>query len=110
MLRIILKFFNKFLTYILLVCFLVFIFTQYKIFLLKTSLREIDLKINEIRHKNAILDVEISHLTSPERLIKIYKEVYNIDYSDNLLTIKQVKNTTDMLLYYHSKNKENKNE
>lgn len=106
MLRNILKFFNRFLTYILFASFVAFIFSQYKIFILKTSLKKIDVKISDIKNKNAILDVEIAYLTNPERLIKIYKSVYNTDYSDNLLTIKQVKNTTDLLLY-NNRNKEN---
>ena len=92
--------------YILFASFVVFIFTQYKIFILRTSLKEIDVKISEIKNKNAILDVEIAYLTNPERLIKIYKSVYNMDYSGNLLTIKQMKNITDFLLY--NKNKENR--
>lgn len=106
MLRNILRFFNRFLAYILFASFVVFIFSQYKIFTLKASLKEIDVKISDIKNKNAILDVEIAYLTNPERLIKIYKSIYSSDYSDNLLTIKQVKNMTDLLLY-NNKNKEN---
>ena len=106
MLRNILRFFDKFLMYILFASFVVFIFTQYKIFILRTSLKEIDMKISEIKNKNAILDVEIAYLTNPERLIKIYKSEYNMDYIGNLLTIKQMKNITDFLLY--NKNKENR--
>lgn len=111
MLKTIFELFNKFLSFILFICFLFFIFIQYKVFILKVSLKEIDLEINKIKHKNAILDVEISYLTDPERLIKIYKEIYGNDYSNNLVTIKQMKNMTEILLYHHNKNKENnKNE
>lgn len=105
MLRNILKFSNKFLSYILLISFIIFVFTQYKIFILRTSLKEIDAKINDIKNRNAILDVEIAYLTNPERLIKIYKNIYNEDYSNNLLTIKQMKNITDLLLYNNKRNK-----
>lgn len=72
---------------------------------MRTSLKEIDAKINDIKNRNAILDVEIAYLTNPERLIKIYKNIYNEDYSNNLLTIKQMKNITDLLLYNNKRNK-----
>lgn len=103
MLKNILEFFNRFLSYILLVSFIIFIFTQYKIFVLRTSLKEIDVKISDIKNTNAILDVEIAYLTNPERLIKIYKNVYDTDYDNSLLTVKQTKNMTDLLLYNKNK-------
>ena len=101
MLENILKILNKLLNLILIVCFFIFIFVRYKIFILKSSLKEIDIKIAEIKNKNAIFDIEISYLTNPERLARIYKEIYNRDYDNDLLKIEQVKNVTEILLDFN---------
>jgi hypothetical protein len=80
---------------------------KYRIFQLKANIRAIENDIRALERQKEVLNIELTYLTNPERLRKLYVEVKKLDVrtfeGKELVSIDQIKNIKTLIPYYYSK-------
>lgn len=101
--------------FILSLClFCVLIVVKNNIYKIKNNIRNIEYKIVMLDKEKEIIDLELTYLTSPDRLKNIYNKIkeehLTTSINNNILTVKgQIKNVGKLIPYYYTKVENNKN-
>lgn len=94
--------------------FCVLISVKNKVYKIKSNIREIDNKIVVLNKEAEVVNLELTYLTTPERLKNIYANIkennISIDFDDSVLVAKtQIKDIMELIPYYYAKIENNEN-
>ena len=101
--------------FILSLClFCVLIIVKNNIYKIKNNIRNIEHKIVMLDKEKEVIDLELTYLTSPNRLKNIYNKIkeehLTTGVNNNILTVKgQLKNIRELIPYYYTKVENSKN-